>query len=209
MSSEKMSIHRGLSEIKLLGDRIEKAIEKGIYCTHNKRSNQKIQGMDIQDFKNTVIKADYDKVESLLERRQKIKSAIVKSNALTEIEIAGNKMVVAEAIDRKNSIENDKYFLEILRQQYAQSIRAIERNNETLTQKADEQINLLYSNKDNIDPVKIKSLKEDYINENTFDFIDPLDIKEKMEKLEREIEDFELEVDFKLSESNSLTFIEI
>ena len=145
----------------------------------------------------------------MLERRQKIKSAIVKSNALTEIEIAGNKMVVAEAIDRKNSIENDKYFLEILRQQYAQSIRAIERNNETLTQKADEQINLLYSNKDNIDPVKIKSLKEDYINENTFDFIDPLDIKEKMEKLEREIEDFELEVDFKLSESNSLTFIEI
>lgn len=209
MSSEKMSIHRGLSEIKLLGDRIEKAIEKGIYCTHNKRSNQKIQGMDIQDFRNTVIKADYDKVESLLERRQKIKSAIVKSNALTGIEIAGNKMVVAEAIDRKNSIENDKYFLEILRQQYAQSIRAIERNNETLTQKADEQINLLYSNKDNIDPVKIKSLKEDYINENTFDFIDPLDIKEKMEKLEREIEDFELEVDFKLSESNSLTFIEI
>lgn len=209
MSSEKMSIHRGLSEIKLLGDRIEKAIENGVYCTHNKRSNQKIQGMDIQDFKNTVIKADYDKVESLLERRQKIKSAIVKSNALTEIEIAGKKMVVAEAIDRKNSIENDKYFLETLRQQYAQSIRAIERNNETLTQKADEQINLLYSNKDNIDPVKIKSLKEDYINENTFDFIDPLGIKEKMEKLEREIEDFQLEVDFKLSESNSLTFIEI
>lgn len=209
MSSEKMSIHRGLSEIKLLGDRIEKAIEKGIYCTHNKRSNQKIQGMDIQDFRNTVIKADYDKVESLLERRQKIKSAIVKSNALTEIEIAGNKMVVAEAIDRKNSIENDKYFLETLRQQYSQSVRAIERNNETLTQKADEQINLLYSNKDNIDPVKIKSLKEDYINENTFDFIDPLGIKEKMNRLEREIEDFELEVDFKLSESNSLTFIEI
>lgn len=204
-----MSIHRGLAEIKLLSDRIERAIEQGTYCVHNKRSNQKIKGMEIQDFKDKVIKSDYDKVQGLLERRQKIKSAIVKSNAVTEVEIAGNIMVVAEAIDRKNSIENDKYFLSKLKQQYANALQNIERNNSTLTQKADEQINTLYQNKDNVDPNKIKSLKDDYIEENTFDLIDPLNIKEKIEKLEKEIEDFELEVDFKLSESNSLTMIEI
>lgn len=206
---EKMSVHRGLAELKLLDSRISRAINEGIYCIFNKRSNQKIQGMEIQDFKDKVIKSSYDKVEELIKRRQKIKSAIVKSNALTEVEIAGNIMSVAEAIERKNSIEHEKVFLSKLKQQYANALQTMERNNATLTERADTQINALYQNKDNIDTVKIQSLKNDFINENTFDLIDPIDIKAKIEKLEKEIEDFETEVDFKLSESNAVTFIEI
>lgn len=209
MSNEKMSIHRGLAEIKLLDSRIDRAITEGIYCTHNKRSNQKIQGMEIQDFKDKVIKSSFDKVEELIKRRQRIKSAIVKSNALTDVEIAGNKMSVAEAIERKMSIEYDRDFLNKLKQQYSTALLNIERNNATLTERADAQINALYQNKENVDPVKIQSLRNDFIDENTFDLIDPVNIKAKIDKLEKEIEDFEVEVDFKLSESNATTFIEI
>lgn len=209
MSNEKMSIHRGLAEIKLLDSRIGRAITEGIYCTHNKRSNQKIQGMEIQDFKDKVIKSSFDKVEELIKRRQRIKSAIVKSNATTDVEIAGNKMSVAEAIERKMSIEYDRDFLNKLKQQYSTALLNIERNNATLTERADAQINALYQNKENVDPVKIQSLRNDFIDENTFDLIDPVNIKAKIDKLEKEIEDFEVEVDFKLSESNATTFIEI
>ena len=209
MQKEKMSIHRGLAELKLLDSRINRAIAEGIYCTHNKRSNQKIQGMEIQDFKDKVIKSSFDKVEELIKRRQNIKSAIVKSNAMTDVEIAGNTMSVAEAIERKNSIEYDRDFLNKLKQQYSTALLNIERNNSTLTERADAQINALYQNKDNVDPSKIQSLKNDFIEENTFDLIDPISIKAKIDKLEKEIEEFEVEVDFKLSESNSLTMIEV
>ncbi len=209
MQKEKMSIHRGLAELKLLDSRINRAIAEGIYCTYNKRSNQKIQGMEIQDFKDKVIKSSFDKVEELIKRRQNIKSAIVKSNAMTDVEIAGNTMSVAEAIERKNSIEYDRDFLNKLKQQYSTALLNIERNNSTLTERADAQINALYQNKDNVDPSKIQSLKNDFIEENTFDLINPISIKDKIDELEKEIEEFEVEVDFKLSESNSLTMIEI
>lgn len=209
MEKETMSVHRGLAELKLLNSRIDYAVDEGVFCTYNKRSNTKIHGMDIQDYKDKVIKSSFDKVRSLIERRQKIKSAIVISNAITEIEVAGIKMTKAEAIDRKLSIEYDKSFLNALKYQYSIAINKIEENNETLTNRADAQINLLYQNKDNIDPNKIQSLKNDFINENIFDLIDPIDIKDKFEKLEKEIEDFETEIDFKLSESNALTMIEI
>ena len=134
MQKEKMSVHRGLAEIKLLDSRIGRAITEGIYCTHNKRSNQKIQGMEIQDFKDKIIKSSFDKVEELIKRRQRIKSAIVKSNAMTDVEIAGNKMSVAEAIERKISIEHDREFLNKLKQQYSTALLNIERNNATLMQ---------------------------------------------------------------------------
>lgn len=209
MQKEIMSVHRGLAELSLLDDKIAKAVNNGVFCKYNKRSNQKIDGMSIDDFKSKVIIADYDKVKSYLDRRQKIKSAVVKSNAITEIEIVGNKMTIAEAIDRKNSINNDKMFLNMLKNQYSHALCEIEENNSRLTERADHQINMLYQNKENVDPVKIQSLREDFINENTYDLIDAINIKEKIESLEKEIEEFELEVDFKLSESNSLTMIEI
>lgn len=209
MDKEIMSVHRGLAELKLLDARINRAVIEGRFVTHNKRSNSKIDGMEIQDYKNKVIKSSYDKVEGLIRRRKSIKSAIVKSNALTMIDIAGVTMSVAEAIDRKSSIEYEVMFLENMKAQYARALSLIENNNNSLTKRADEQINILYQNKDNVDPNKINALRADFINENTFDLIDPLDIKDKIDKMEREIDDFITEVDFKLSESNALTMIEI
>lgn len=207
--SEKMSIHRGLAELKLLERRIQRAVGEGVYVVHNKHSNTKIKGMEIQDFKDKVIKSSYDKVTELIKRRQTIKSAIVKSNALTEVEIAGEKMTIAESIERKNSIQYDKEFLYELKKQYSATINKIEQNNSTLTERADEQVGLIYQNKDNIDTTKIQTLKKDYIEENTFDLIDPILIKDKIDKLEKQIDDFESEVDFKLSESNAITMIEV
>ena len=47
----------------------------------------------------------------LISRRNKIKSAIIMSNAKTVVEVAGKQMTVAEAIDKKSSIEYEKELL--------------------------------------------------------------------------------------------------
>ena len=50
MTTEKMTVHKALAELKLLDDRIEKAIKEGVYCVANKHSNDKIGGVPIDEY---------------------------------------------------------------------------------------------------------------------------------------------------------------
>ena len=54
----------------------------------------------------------------------------------------------------------------------------------------------------------MKALRKTYIENNTYDLIDPLDVVKIMENLEAEINEFNAEVDAALSTSNALTVIE-
>lgn len=50
---------------------------------------------------------------------------------------------------------------------------------------------------------------EQYRNNNSWENVDPLNLKEKIDVLEQRIFDFETNVDVALSVSNATTFIEI
>ena len=43
MTTEKMTIHKALAELKIVDDRIISAINGGTYCVSNKHSNEKIK----------------------------------------------------------------------------------------------------------------------------------------------------------------------
>ena len=75
-------------------------------------------------------KADYQSIEALIKRRNAIKSAIVVSNATTKIEVAGVKMTVAEAIERKTSISYDIQLLDKLKEVYADLVGEAENVNQ-------------------------------------------------------------------------------
>lgn len=45
MTRETMTVHKALSELKLLDDRINKAVTTSIFCAPNKHSNEKIGGV--------------------------------------------------------------------------------------------------------------------------------------------------------------------
>ena len=107
--SERMSIHRALAELKTLDARINSACS-GTFVYANKKSNAKISGMSIEDAKKFLV-GNYDRAKDLIERRKKIKSAIVESNAKTEVEVAGIKMTVADAIERKSSKAGAKFII--------------------------------------------------------------------------------------------------
>ena len=44
MTTEKMTVHKALAELKVIGDRITNAISTGVFCRANKHSNEKING---------------------------------------------------------------------------------------------------------------------------------------------------------------------
>jgi hypothetical protein len=55
----------------------------------------------------------------------------------------------------------------------------------------------------------VESVRKPYMEANEFHLFDPLSVDSKIEALEKEIGDFEAEVDAVLSEINAITIIEI
>ena len=101
MTTEKMTVHKALAELKVIDSRISKAINEGAYVVANKHSNEKIHGKTINDFKE-YMKSCHNKVTDLINRRNAIKRAVVLSNATTKIKVGNDEYTVAEAIEMKN-----------------------------------------------------------------------------------------------------------
>jgi len=203
---EKMTIHRALTELKTLDARIHSAIDGGTFITANKRSNTKINGKSIEDHKG-VIQGSYDKVVSLIERRNDIKSAIVDSNAKTVVKVAGKEMTVAQAIERKTSIHYDAAYLDRLKASYAQAVATVNRENEMLPRKLETYLQSVLGSKDSAKTEDVEYHTKSFMDRNEYELIDPVSLKEKIDKLEEEIYEFKAEVDAVLSESNATTFI--
>ncbi|MPM29868.1 hypothetical protein SDC9_76409 [bioreactor metagenome] len=86
MTNETMTVHKALAELKIIDDRIQKAISGGTFCIANKHSNEKINGVPVDDFKKTM-QGSFDKASDLITRRNAIKRAVVNSNATTQVKV--------------------------------------------------------------------------------------------------------------------------
>lgn len=216
MTTETMTIHEALSELKTLDDRIQKLISNSTFVTTNKHSNDKISGITIAEYKDRI-KSCYQKIVDLINRRNALKRAVVLSNAKTEITVNGITYTVAEAIDMKNhGMENKENLLQKLRTQYAKCNYDLTANSSTvIEERADKYVQsyLQQQGKDTKSAVKetetIQQLRKFYIADNTYDLIDPLKVVDLMESLENEISAFETKVDGLLSVSNAKTEITI
>lgn len=215
MTNEKMTIHKALAELKVIDSRINKAISDGTYVIANKHSNEKINGMPINEFK-TAMKASHDKVMDLINRRNAIKRAVVLSNATTKINVGNTEYTVAEAIEMKNhGMEFKTTYMRFMAHQNMNAQSELNRNSGEAIEKRAEQyvLSVIQAQpkdaKMSVDSEAMKALRKDYINNNTYDLIDPLNVNKLIEELTNEINEFNTEVDAALSVSNALTVIEI
>lgn len=211
--STKMSVTRALVELKTLDTQINRAVTQGVFVTVTKGLNdQKV----VNDGKRTSvedatrqIQGSFDKVSELIERRQKIKSAIVKSNANTLVQIAGRQMSVAEAIELKTSIANKQDFLAALQRQIGIAVHTVETSNKAL----DEQINKLlestFGKDKKVTEEESKVIVDSQKKTKVLEVLDPFNIQKKIEELNSEIESVTSQLDFILSESNAKTEIEV
>ncbi len=100
---EKMTIHRALSELKLIDARITKQISE-IEPTGIFQKGKLINGYKTPEDFNTTAKSKMDSVNDLIKRKVTIKSAIVNSNSTTKVNVGGTEMSVADAITFKGVI---------------------------------------------------------------------------------------------------------
>lgn len=211
MTTETMNIHQALVELKTLDKRIESAIQEGEWVVANKHSNGKIGGVDLKDFAESI-KSRHQKVTSLIARAEAIKRAVVNSNAVTKVTIAGKEYTVAEAIDMKNhGIERLRLFVRRLNLDYTMAKSAADRANGTeLERRADDYIRTMIGNTDVKGMTEeVKRLRDEFIKAQTMELVDPIDVLKQMEQLNEQINAFEINVDSALSVSNALTAITI
>lgn len=210
MNKETMSVHKALSELKTLESRINGAIDEGVFVEIKKHGAENIRGMSVQQVTD-YITASYKSVTDLIARRNAIKRAVVLSNAVTKVTIAGVEYTVAEAIDMKNHGLDGKYrLLNTLRSQFKSRSNTAERNNDALESRADTYIKDLYGS---TDMTKVgedaKKARKDFIAAQTVELVDPLGVLKEIERLDGETSAFMVEVDSALSVSNAVTEITI
>ena len=208
MTVNQMTVTKALSELKLLDKRINRGIYEAEFVGVVVGDKKKVDHIDVEEFKQKV-KSNYDSVVDLIAYRNKIKSAIVSSNAQTTVTIAGNTYTVAEAIERKTSIQYEQELLQRLKTYYLNASTEIDRINENVQVRLDRSLEQMLSNDGKQDNEFINQFTENFNKKNQAKLVDPLNIKEKIETLETEIEDFLSEVDHELSVSNATTIIEV
>jgi len=205
---EKMTIHRALSELKLIDSRILKAID-AIQPTGLMQKDKLVNGFYPKDEFEKNAHAKLQSVQDLIERKNKIKSAIVQANSTTKIKIAEDEMTIAEAINQRAIIELKKQLIQNLIKKHNNAKAQSERNNKEIDDNAVKLASVALA-KDNVkindgDAVAITG---PFIEKNRFNLIDPLKVEELTEKMQEKIDAFESEVDAVLSEINAITIIE-
>ena len=212
METQKMTIHRALAELKLIDSRIEKAINV-VEPTGLMQKDKPVNGFYAKDDFEKDVKAKYQSVTDLINRKNSIKSAIVKANGTTNVVIGTKTMTIADAINFKTVITVKKNLIARLTEKHNHVKAKFNQENEKINNVALENAKIMIG-KQGDDSVKpndedVKNIVEPFVKRNQYHLIDPLKIEELVVKLQSEVEEFEVEVDAVLSEINALTQIEI
>ena len=208
--TRRISITEALKELKLYNDKIDKALSCSTFIRAKKKSSDKV-GVFKQDTFESNAKKEYQSISDLISNRAKIKSAIVQSNATTNVEIGGHTYTVAEAIERKGSIQYDKELLFEMKSQWQKATSEVEKENRKVDAQIDKMLEsfLGKDSEKKVSETDLSTISDQYREKNEYELVDPLGLYELIQKLEADIDAFETDVDVRLSVSNSVTYIEV
>ena len=212
MGKFKITLHRALAELKLLDNKIVKAIGL-IQPTGLMQKNGLVNNLSTKEVFNKDVLGKYQSVQDLIERKTTIKSAIVAANAVTIVEIAGERMTIAEAINFKTVIDLKKQLIKTIQDRHNSVLSVFNTKNEEIKKVALDNAKIMIGRQGD-DRVKatdtdVKAIVDPYVKRMEFHLVDPLKAEQLIIHLQEEVDTFEMEVDAALSEINALTTIEI
>lgn len=212
MTTETMTIHEALANVKVLDSKIADKIEGATFVTTKKVGVKKLNNVDVTEYVHRI-NSTYQSIIDLINRRKALKNAISLSNANTRVTIGGVEYTVAEAIEMKREgIGHYAALINALSDQKAAAERSIAAHNEQLEKSADAYINSLYGQKEKMTPDMAETAaaaRKTYIDMNSCEMVTMDNIYDTIVKLRDKMDAFSSEVDSKLSVSNALTTITI
>lgn len=206
-----ISITRALAELKTLNNRYDKSLRELdlVAVKQGPKLRNPRSFMKEDDFVEKA-KATLQSSDAIYARIIEIKTAIDRSNFVTKIKVGNlGEMTIQEALVYKKYIDLKKSKLRKLRSLATEAKNdfdnAIQENNDKI-----EKMVATSLGKDGTDSQKAQQRKdaEDFIEKTKkVDLIDPCGVDKLVEALDYEITEFETNIDYALSESNSTTKI--
>ncbi len=202
--TQKMSITQGLAELKLLDKRIK------THLTHLRWAEVSTEGnrVDVEKLKARAT-AEYQSYLDLVKRRDSIKRAVVLMNASTRVKVGDWEGTIAEAIEHKSSIDYKRRLLDTMKSQLQESRAKFEQTKSQLDSRLERLLQSELGKDVKTNPDTLAALTNTFRTNNKVDLVDPLDLATKIADLEEEINSFETNVDWVLSEANGKTTIEV
>jgi predicted metal-dependent hydrolase len=206
-----MLVTQGLNELKLLDARISRKIDDGCFVGYAKKVSPNVNGRTTKENYISNAKSDYTSITDLIKRRNAIKSAIVKSNAVTLVDISGKSMTVAEAIERKESITYEQHLLTNLERQYTSAVNGVNKENQKVDDAVTQLLITAYGKdtKEKISDTMHDAIAKPYRDNNEYALVDGLGAEKIIKEMKEDIENFLSNVDTALQVSNSTTIINI
>ncbi len=207
-----MSVTRALVEIKRIQERIETAILQGKFVDKTTGHDQfkKASGNVSVAEATAKIQASFDKVDSLISNREKLKAAIVISNASNYVTVLDRVMTVAEAIEIKSTVSFRQQYLNAMRNQFTLTTNAVDKANAELDASITASLNTIYGNeKGKVEPSMYAAIANPQKQQKESALLDPCNVASRIEKMTDEISQINSEIDFVLSESNARTNISV
>lgn len=202
-----MTVHQALSELKMYDNRIDKLIIGYTPISMKRQDDTKVDNMSLTEFEAKAA-STWDQIQALINNKVAIKKAIVDSNAKTEVEIGSKKMTVADAITLKSLILKKKTLVRHCNSKIAAVTGSMNLKNEKAATEIEQTINGR-GEKTATNSEEYKAIYASLERIKKYDLYDPAKIEERVETLEKEIEEFETNVDHVLSTSNAVTFIKV
>ncbi len=205
-----MTLTRALNEVKLTEKKIAGLTDKmtgwTIITKNGKITSSKYDNLD--QFESTV-KTNKDKVNTLIDYRNKVKRALIAANNVTQVTIGGKTMTIADAIDRKAFATTELNLYRKISLDVKNTQNQFDAEQRKVDMKVDDLINTALEGDGKKDPEVVKGIEKSVRENNKFVLEDKNKITQWVETSIEEVEEFLNEVDFVLSEVNAKTTIEI
>ena len=204
---KQITVTRALAQIKALNDRIGRGTSVSFVTTTTGGKHE--SGKPEQEVRQQLV-ANLKSVSDMIKQRAVLKGAVVRSNAVTKVTIGGVEMTVAEAIERKASIMYDKALLNQLAHQLQTQQAKAERANVLMQPRLDQLIQTTVGKeRSKVDEAELKAITDMFNKQNRSELVDPCGLTKVIEEMQKEINAFDEEVDFSLSEVNAVTKITV
>ena len=200
--TQTITVTRALSELNTIKKRLTKLTDGTTFLS------TKVGGRAWRDHVHET-KANWQAINDLMDRYERLKFAIITSNARTSVTIGERAYTVAEAIAMKECLQHKKSLLDHMRRARTDTDQTVQSHNETVRTKLDRLLELNFKAEKKTDESDIKTISEAYLKNNAVTVVDPLGLDQAIASLDDEIDSFTKEVDFSLSESNALTKLDM
>ena len=199
-----MSITQALAELKLL----RKRLDSGLYSVQWAQVSTKTSPVNVDKF-TTAAKASLQSYTDLYKRFVGLKTAIVRANATTQVKVGSWEGSIADAIEYKRSIEFKKSLLDSMKEQLTQVRVQYDQEQSRLNDRLERLLTSELGKDVRTNPETITALTNTFRENNRVELVDPLDLATQIKQLEDEIDSFETNIDWVLSEANGRTMISL